>query len=112
MVAALLADPATHGGTKVTRIDTHGAMIFLAGDRAWKVKRAVRYPYMDYGTLGRRRVYCAAEVRVNRRTAPEIYVGVAPILHEGDTLRVGPIDPLSDDDPHRGPHAPQGAEVV
>jgi aminoglycoside phosphotransferase family enzyme/predicted kinase len=112
MVAALLADPATHGGAKVTRIDTHGAMIFLAGDRAWKVKRAVRYPYMDYGTLGRRRGYCAAEVRVNRRTAPEIYVGVAPILHEGDTLRVGPIDLLSDDDPYREPHEPEGAEVV
>jgi aminoglycoside phosphotransferase family enzyme len=47
-VFAFLADPATHGGAKVTRIDTHAASVFLAGDRVLKVKRAVRFPFLDY----------------------------------------------------------------
>ena len=47
-VFALLADSATHGGAAVTRIDTHAASVFLAGDRALKVKRAVRFPFLDY----------------------------------------------------------------
>ena len=47
-VFALLADPATHGGADVKRIDTHAASVFLAGTRAFKVKRAVRFPFLDY----------------------------------------------------------------
>ena len=50
-VFAFLADPATHGGEPVKRIDTHAASVFLAGDRALKVKRAVRFPFLDYSTL-------------------------------------------------------------
>ena len=46
-VFALLADPTTHGGAAVTRIDTHAASVFLAGTRAFKVKRAVRFPFLD-----------------------------------------------------------------
>ena len=92
-VAACLADPASHGGEPVTRIDTHGAMVFLAGARAYKVKRAVAYPYMDFSTLKRRAAACRAEVRLNRRTAPEIYLGVAPILRGDDgRLKLGEVD--------------------
>ena len=61
-VAALLADPATHGGRSVARIDTHGAMVFIAGERVYKVKRAVRYRYMDFSTLALRQLACAREV--------------------------------------------------
>ena len=52
-VLAFLADPATYGGgaKKVRRIDTHAASVFLAGDRALKVKRAVRFPFLDFSTL-------------------------------------------------------------
>ena len=46
-VFAFLASPETHGGAKVTRIDTHGAAVFLAGDRVLKVKRAVKFPFLD-----------------------------------------------------------------
>jgi aminoglycoside phosphotransferase family enzyme/predicted kinase len=79
-VAAFLADPRTWsaeqtGITGVERIDTHGAMVFLAGERAYKLKRAVRYPFMDFSTLAKREAACAAEVRINRRTAPAIYLG-------------------------------------
>ena len=53
-VFALLADPATHGGAEVKRIDTHAASVFLAGARAFKVKRAVRFPFLDFSTLEKR----------------------------------------------------------
>src|SRR5881296_3518334 len=65
-VLALLADPATHGGAPVKRIDTHAASVFLAGDRAFKVKRAVRFPFLDYSTLDRRKQACEVELAINR----------------------------------------------
>ena len=61
------------------RIDTHGAVVFLAGDRAYKLKRAVKFPYMDFSTVERRRAMCEAEIETNRRLAPEIYLGVEPV---------------------------------
>jgi aminoglycoside phosphotransferase family enzyme/predicted kinase len=81
-VFAFLADPATHGGAKVTRIDTHGAAVFLAGDRVFKVKRAVRFPFLDYSTIDKRKAACEAELRVNRMFAPQIYRGVRPITKD------------------------------
>ena len=89
-IFALLADPATHGGDAVKRIDTHAAVVFLAGERAFKVKRAVKFPFLDYSTLDLRRVACEAEIAVNRPYAPEIYRGVVPITRESDgKLAVG-----------------------
>src|SRR5258708_25060654 len=81
---ALRADPATHGGAAVTRIDTHAASVFLAGDRAFKVKRAVRFPFLDYSTLPKRKSACEAELRINRPFAPEIYRRVVGITREAD----------------------------
>src|SRR5262252_2578950 len=81
-VFALLADPATHGGEAVKRIDTHAASVFLAGDRALKVKRAVRFPFLDYATLAKRKSACEAELRINRSFAPEIYRRVVAITRE------------------------------
>ena len=81
-VFAFLSDPATHGGAGVTRIDTHGAAVFLAGDRALKVKRAVRFPFLDYSTLDKRKAACEAELRVNRMFAPQIYRGVRAITRD------------------------------
>ena len=54
-VLAFLAEPATHGGHAVKRIDTHAASVFLAGDRVLKIKRAVRFPFLDYSTLDKRK---------------------------------------------------------
>ena len=81
-VFAFLADPATHGGAEVTRIDTHGAAVFLAGDRVLKVKRAVKFPFLDYSTRDKRKAACEAELRVNRLFAPQIYRGVRPITRD------------------------------
>lgn len=77
---AFLADPRSHGGVAVERIDTHGAIVVLAGDRAYKLKRAVRFPYMDFSTVALRRRACEAELTLNRRTAPALYLGIEPIV--------------------------------
>src|SRR4029077_14043854 len=82
-VIEFLSDPATHGGAPVKRIDTHAAPVFLAGDRAFKIKRAVRFPFLDFSTLKLRRIACNAEIAVNRAFAPAIYRSVVPITREG-----------------------------
>ena len=94
---ALLTNPATHGGAAVERIDTHSAIVFLAGPRALKLKRAVRYDYLDFSTEPLRRAACEAEVRINRRTASDLYRGTVPITREpGGRLALGgtgtPVD--------------------
>src|SRR5213076_2019696 len=66
------------------RIDTHGAVVFLSGEHAYKLKRAGKFPYMDFSTSGRRGDMCAAEIDIYRQLAPEIYLGVAPIRRERD----------------------------
>ncbi len=83
-VMDFLERPATYGGAPVKRIDTHAAAVFLAGDRALKIKRAVRFPFLDYSTLERRQAACAAEIEVNRPFAPAIYRGVVAITREKD----------------------------
>lgn len=88
-VFAFLADPKTHGGIGIRRIDTHAAVVFLAGHRALKVKRAVRFPFLDYSTLAKRKAACDEEIRINRPGAPQIYRRVAAITqgHDG-ALRI------------------------
>jgi uncharacterized protein len=88
-IFAFLVEPATHGcrkarGQTVQRIDTHAASVFLAGNRALKVKRAVRFPFLDYSTLAKRKEACEAELAVNAPYAPEIYRGVVAITREAD----------------------------
>ncbi|WP_422035216.1 AAA family ATPase [Reyranella sp.] len=77
------------------RIDTHGAIVFLCRERAYKLKRAVKFPYMDFSTEGRRAAMCAAEIDVNRRSAPEIYLGVAPVLRRNGKLALGEVGETS-----------------
>ena len=72
------------GADKVRRIDTHAASVFLAGDRVLKVKRAVRFPFLDYSTLAKRKAACEAEIEVNRPLAPELYRGVVAITRAND----------------------------
>src|SRR5260370_40302104 len=89
-VLAFLANPETHGGAPGRRIDTPSAGVFLAGDRAFTVKRAVRYSYLDFSTLAQRRAACAAELEINRACAPGLYLRVVPIAREPNgALRLG-----------------------
>ncbi|MBI2977714.1 MAG: aminoglycoside phosphotransferase, partial [Rhodospirillales bacterium] len=74
-VIRLLSDPKVFsvGSGPVERIQTHVSEVFLAGERALKLKRAVVFPYLDFSTPEKRRAACEAEVRINRRTAPTLY---------------------------------------
>jgi uncharacterized protein len=88
-VLAFLGHPCCHGnGQPVRRIDTHAAHVFLAGPDVYKVKRAVRLPFLDYSTLELRRRACEREVEVNRGNAPDIYLGVVPITRDAAGLRI------------------------
>ncbi len=76
---AFLADPATHGlppGASVKIIETHVSWVFLAGEQAFKLKKQVRFPYLDFTGLADRQRACEAELRINRRTAPDLYLGL------------------------------------
>jgi aminoglycoside phosphotransferase family enzyme len=80
-VIAFLGDPRSYAlrPDRVERCETHGALVFLAGDEAWKIKRAVRFPWMDFSTLEKRRAACLREVEINRRLAPDLYLACVPI---------------------------------
>jgi len=79
-VFAFLADPASH--PHVRRIDTHAASVFLEGERALKIKRAIRLPYLDYSALAKRKAACDQEMAINRLFAPQIYRRVIPITQD------------------------------
>src|SRR5262245_37169573 len=81
-VFAFLTDPEQH--PLVHRIDTHAASVFLEGSRALKIKRAVRFPFLDYSTLEKRKDACEEEIRINRPFAPQIYRRVATITENAD----------------------------
>ncbi|MGE0040132.1 MAG: AAA family ATPase [Vicinamibacterales bacterium] len=94
-VIAFLSEPRHHGlAEPVERVETHSAIVLLAGGLAYKLKRAVRYDYLDFSTLERRRLACEAEVALNRRTAPDLYLGVVPVTE-------GPGGALALDGPGR-----------
>jgi len=80
-----LSDPAHLGQPgPVQRIDTHISSVFLAGERAFKLKRAVRLPFLDFSRLEQREAACRAELAVNRRSAPDLYLAVRAITREAD----------------------------
>ena len=78
--AAILA----HLAQGAQRIDTQGATILLKGDRALKIRRAIRLPFLDYSTLAKRRAAAEAEIALNRAHAPHIYIDSAPIRRTRD----------------------------
>ncbi|HYM71499.1 MAG TPA: AAA family ATPase [Stellaceae bacterium] len=80
-IIAFLSDPSSYGAgvSHVDTIETHASLVFLAGDRAYKLKRAIKYPYLDFSTEPLRRKACEAELDLNRRTAPEIYLELRSI---------------------------------
>ena len=89
--------PAFHldGPDPVELIETHISWVFLAGPLVYKVKKPVVFPFLDYGTLERRRALCDEEVRLNRRLAPSIYRGVRALAGRDDgwALAEDPDDP-------------------
>ncbi len=83
-VLAFLRDPASHAGAAVEEIETHAAHVFLVGERAYKLKRSVRFAFLDFSTAALRHAACESELSLNRRTAPELYLAVAAVTREAD----------------------------
>ncbi|SDG52490.1 hypothetical protein SAMN05216241_11813 [Limimonas halophila] len=106
-VVTLLGDAGTYGASgPVAYRRTHISHIFLVGERAYKLKRAVAFAFVDFTALAERRAACAAELTRNRRTAPELYLGVCPILRDSTgVLRLGELMP-------DGPAEPAAGTVV
>ena len=81
---------------RIERIDTHTSVVFLAGKHAYKLKRAVRFSYLNFSTVALREASCRAEVALNARTAPDLYLAVRSITRApGGTLSFeGAGDPI------------------
>lgn len=79
-----LASPGSYpeGTGRVEPVETHMSWIFLTDRHAYKLKKPVRYAYLDFTTLAARKTFCEAEVRLNRRLAPTVYLGTVPLTCE------------------------------
>ena len=95
---ALLGRPDTYRPAPAAVIarETHMSWVFLVGDNVFKLKKPVRFPYLEFSSLVRRELACRAEVRLNRRLAPDIYLGVVSLTQAAWGLALGgdgaPID--------------------
>ena len=78
-----------HAVPELIRRETHMSWVFLAGDKVYKLKKPVRFPYLDFSTLGRREAACRAEFSLNRRLAPDVYIGVTPLVVSPRGLSLG-----------------------
>lgn len=87
---AFLRCPATHGVTSVEAIETHMSWVFLAGDLVLKLKKPVRFPFLDFSTLVAREHDCREEVRLNARLAPGVYLGLRSLQWDGTSLVLSP----------------------
>lgn len=90
LIAALRLPSAYPVATsRVEVVETHISTVFLLDRDVFKLKKPVDLGFLDYSTLARRRHFCEEEVRLNRRLAPEVYLGVSPIERAGNGVRVG-----------------------
>jgi aminoglycoside phosphotransferase family enzyme/predicted kinase len=87
LIEALSAPAAyPHHVDKVEVHQTHISVVFVAGSFAYKVKKPVNLGFLNFSTLERRRHFCEEEMRLNRRLAPEIYLGIVPVSRAGSAL--------------------------
>ena len=75
-----------HPAQDLERKETHMSWVFLAGDKVYKLKKPVRFPYLDYSTLQKREAACRAELTLNRRLAPHVYEKVIPLVRTAQGL--------------------------
>src|SRR5258705_1493257 len=74
---------------RVRRHETHMSWVFLAGEEVYKLKKPLRFPYLDFSTLARREAACRAELTLNRRLAPHVYRAVMPMRRSSHGLAIG-----------------------
>lgn len=81
-ICRFLAQPSAypHPTTQVDVIETHISWVFLTDHLAYKLKKPVRFEFLDFSTVERRREACSREVELNRSLAPDVYLGVAPVV--------------------------------
>lgn len=90
LIRALLDPrPYPHPAEPVELVETHASWLLLAGEFAYKIKKAIALPFLDYGTLARREAFCRAELLLNRRLAPDLYLDVVPIGGTPEQPRLG-----------------------
>lgn len=87
-------DSYPHPVGKILQRETHVSHVFLAGPFAYKLKKPVKFPFLDAATLKRRKRFCELELSLNRRLAPATYLGIVPILGTKTGLRLGPSTSL------------------
>ena len=68
-----------HPVDQVRLVETHISWVLLTGFYAYKIKKPVKFSFVDFSTLEKRRWFCEEEVRLNRRLAPEVYIGIVPL---------------------------------
>jgi aminoglycoside phosphotransferase family enzyme len=88
---SFLSQPQAYVGhvPDIVRRETHMSWVFMAGDRVYKLKKPVRFPYLDFSTLARRETACRAELSLNRRLAPDVYIDVLPLVMSDAGLAIG-----------------------
>lgn len=88
-VVEWLKTPDAHGGETPEHLETQISHVFLVGDHALKLKKAVSLPFLDYSTPGRRKAATETEMALNRRTAPALYQGLVPVTAESGSFAIG-----------------------
>ncbi len=107
-----LSNPAAYpqAAGEVDVRQTHISAVFLVGAHAYKIKKPVNLRFLDFRTLEQRRHFCEEEVRLNRRLAPDVYLGVVPVMHTAHGVRMeGDLSPVS---PLRLGEGGKGGEVI
>ena len=90
LIASLLKPEAyPHPVSSIELIQTHISWVILTGSFAYKIKKSLHLDFLDFSTLERRRYFCEEELRLNRRMAPSLYLGVVPICNSDDNPSVG-----------------------
>jgi len=79
-------DQFPHPTAHITWLETHISTIILTGDWVYKIKKPVDFGFLDFSTLEKRKHYCEEELRLNRRTAPDLYVSVEPLCSDQGRL--------------------------
>jgi aminoglycoside phosphotransferase family enzyme/predicted kinase len=85
------ADFYPHGPNQVERRESHISWVFIAGDSVFKLKKPIKFDFVDYSTLQRRFELCREEIRLNRRLAAGVYLGVVPIVMREGGFACAPV---------------------
>ena len=83
-----LADPGCYpgGSGSVVQYQTHLSLVCVVGDFAYKLKKALRLPFVDFSSLSKRKQVCQDEVRLNARLSPDTYLGVVPLYESSGSV--------------------------